>query len=119
MYRKSNIDAEKLDYTPIEIPLGRDRPQSFKDELMEQVRAIVQAEKNQEFETPEEFWDLDIEEDKDPFESKYELLDMDEEYFDPGLEEAAAQAAPGQAETQPADGEIEPPEAGVSINPDT
>lgn len=78
---------EKVDPMPIEIPLGRDRPQSFKDELMEQVRYMVQQEKNQDFESPDEFWDLDIDEDRDPFEtSGYELLDMDEEYVDPMLD---------------------------------
>lgn len=109
---------EDLDLTPIEIALGRSRPSSMKDEIMEAVKAMIQREKEDDLESIEEFWDLDVEDpDNIDLQSKYELEDMVEEF--PVLEEDEAQAVPGQAETQPPEGDSEPPEEGVSKNPDS
>ena len=124
MPRKAYLEPEKyqekVDPTPIELPIGRDRPQSMKDEIMEAVKAMIQQEKEEPLESLEEFWDLDIEDpDNIDLESKYELEDMVEEFSDlPESDEVAeAKAASGQAETQPADGDS-PPEEGVGENPD-
>lgn len=106
-WKKNRQDhADPVDPKPMAIYPG-DRKISMKDEIMAQVRQLIQQEKEEELESLEEFWDLDIDEDKDFLESAYELDDMVEEYYSEPLEApespegAEAQVAPDQAETQP------------------
>lgn len=114
-YEQNQALAETPDPTPIELPLGRDRPQSMKDEIMEQVKAMIAQQKEEVLESVEEFWDLEIPEDKDPLESAYELEDMVEEY--PTLIEEpetapAASVGPTEAGTEPPKGSTPPVEGG-------
>lgn len=71
---------EKHDPTPVEIPLGLDRPETLEDIVRRFVRheASIQAEESGH-ETFQEANDFDVS-DEDEFKSPYELSDMQEEY---------------------------------------
>lgn len=76
-YEDRRPDHEVLDKTPVEVPLVR--PKTMQERIDEQIRWALerQAEKDG-FESPEEAFDFDVDEDPDPV-SKYELSDMQDE----------------------------------------
>ena len=91
-----------VDPVPIEVPV--DQTVSMRDEIMEQVRAMV-AQERAEAEPPEtlaEFWDLQEQDDEDPISSAYEVEDMQEEYLAP-------EATPEPAESPETEPEAESP----------
>lgn len=107
MRRQSQPDY--VDQTPVELPVGNSRI-TLKDEIMLELRDIIQRQKeDEEYELPEEFDDFDIDEDPDPITSKYEVVDMEEEYYEPepeGLQEGAPSTP---LETEPPQASLEPP----------
>jgi len=97
-----------VDPVPIEIPV--DQKISLRDEIMEQVRAMV-AQERAEAEPPEtleEFWDLQEQDDEDPISSAYEVEDMQEEFLAPEVENPP-EATPEQAESPETEPEAESP----------
>lgn len=114
--RNSNNTQEIADPNPIELAISRQTPQSYKDEVMEMVRNYFQNQsQDQEFETVEEFWDMDMDEDPDPIASAYEVEDMQEEFYEPPAH--ADSAAPDESGTEPQQLES-PPQEGSSQTPD-
>lgn len=104
---RKNCNDEKyhdpVDSEPVELILGNPN-RTMKDEIMEQVRALLQAEKDEIYETIEEFTDFDIpDEDDDPISSQYEVKEMQEEFIEP-----VEPASPAGTEDSP------PPEASPS-----
>jgi len=96
-----------VDPVPIEVPV--DQKISMRDEIMEQVRAMV-AQERADAEPPEtlqEFWDLQEQDDEDPISSAYEVDDMQEEFLAP----APPEATPEPAESPGTEPEAEPPAA--------
>ena len=72
-------DPEKLDTTPVEMPLGAGLPMSLQDLIANSVRIAVEQEQNEEQETWDEANDFE-EEDPDVLDfSPYELTDMEPE----------------------------------------
>jgi len=99
-----------VDPVPIEVPV--DQTVSMRDEIMEQVRAMV-AQERAEAEPPEtlaEFWDLQEQDDEDPISSAYEVEDMQEEFLAPEAEKPP-EATPEPAESPETEPEAEPPAA--------
>jgi len=101
-----------VDPVPIEVPV--DQKISFRDEIMDQVRAMVASERA-EAEPPEtlqEFWDLQEQDDEDPISSAYEVEDMQEEFLAPEVENTPPpQATPEPAESPEKEPKAEPPAA--------
>lgn len=57
--RYGRQEAENLDPTPIEMPLGFQRPTPLHDLIARMVRDEIQLEKSEEFETPDEASDFE------------------------------------------------------------
>jgi len=99
-----------VDPVPIEVPI--DQKISMRDEIMEQVRAMV-AQERAEAEPPEtlqEFWDLQEQDDEDPISSAYEVEDMQEEFLAPEADKPT-EATPEPAESPGTEPQAEPPAA--------
>ena len=105
---RDNCTDEKFsdpsDPNPVELAIGRDKDITFKDEIMEQVRAMLAAEKKEIYETIEDFTDFEMEDDPDPIASAYEVQEMQEEFieYEPAPEPVApATQAPEAPVTEP------------------
>jgi len=99
-----------VDPVPIEVPV--DQKISLRDEIMDQVRSMVAAERA-EAEPPEtlqEFWDLPEQDDEDPISSAYEVSDMQEEFLAPEVQ-SPTEVTPEPAESPGTEPEAEPPAA--------
>lgn len=76
-------DPEKLDTTPVEMPIGYMKPTPLQDLIAQMVQTAIQTEKQEEFETMEEADDFE-EEDPDVLDmSAYTLQDIPEEPIEP------------------------------------
>lgn len=81
-------DPEKLDTTPVALPVGACQPTPLQDIVARLVREAIELEKDEEFESFEESNDFE-EEDPDTLNmSPYELTDMTEEFLTPEAQEA-------------------------------
>jgi hypothetical protein len=102
-------DPEDLDLTPVEMPLGACRPEPLEQIISRMVRAAVEEERGEEFETPEEAEDFEEEDPEVLGLSPYELVDMKPE---PDVPQAtiSPDPVPDDAFTQdrPAEGNSEP-----------
>lgn len=79
MRRMQRPPDPPADNTPIELPLGARRPPTLQDQIARMVRAAVEAEQGQQYESWEESDDFE-EENPDTLDfSKYELQMLHEE----------------------------------------
>lgn len=104
--RHDHLNREVLDKTPVEMPLGYEKPESLESMIARMIRTTsIQAEKAG-FETAEEADDFD-DDDEGEMKSEYQFTDMQEEnpYAIPkptakapmGNDPAQAAIAPNQA----------------------
>ena len=94
----SGRDFDDIDNTPIEMPFGARRPETLADTVARMVKAGIEAEKDEEFESIEEADDFE-EDDPDTLDmSPYEF-----EQLDDGLGTAVVESAPVE------DAEVPPP----------
>lgn len=109
--RLTDDGLEKLDPTPVEIPLDYDRPQSLEERIsrmMSQYHRQMQYLKNEEMETPEEADDFDIDDDPvdpvTPYEEHFmPRPDVNTDKLEiPEPEAASAGSAPADADAEPA-----------------
>jgi len=78
-YTKDN--REILDKTPVEMPLGYEKPESLSDMIARMVRATnEQAKRTGAFETIEEADDFEV--DDQEMQSPYQFNQMQEEFLD-------------------------------------
>jgi hypothetical protein len=78
--RYGRPDPEKLDDTPIEMPLGARRPRPLQELIARMVKEAVEDETGEEFDDIEEEDDFE-EEDPDTLDfSPYEFAEIQEEY---------------------------------------
>lgn len=77
--RKPADEPKKLDTTPLELPAGVTAPRPLADVIARMVRDAIQEEKGEEFETPEEADDFDMDDDELLDLSPYEMTDLTEE----------------------------------------
>lgn len=76
-------DPEKLDQTPVEMPMGATRPSPIHELIARMVREAVQNETGDEFESMEEADDFE-EDDPDVMDmSAYEFDEIQEDYTPP------------------------------------
>lgn len=116
MKRMNGAPEIQRDTTPMEIPIGAQRPRSLQDYIATMVRQAVMAEKDEEFETWEESDDFE-EEDPDTLDfSRFELQELQDvgsiaDYGpDPADKEIALQEAPQEDNSGPPDPDAVPAE---------
>jgi hypothetical protein len=77
-YTKDN--REILDTTPVEMPLGYEKPESLSDMIARMIKtANIQAAKTGKIETIEEADDFDCDDDEPELVSNYQMSDMQED----------------------------------------
>ncbi len=99
--RYGSPDPEKLDHTPVEMPLGYIRPTPLQDLITSMVREAVQQESDESFETEKEANDFEEEDHELLDMSPYTLVDIPDEEFD---------LQPKPADPEPAANEDKSPE---------
>ena len=78
--RKPADETKVLDTTPMELPAGYTRPRPLSDVIAQMVREAIEVEKGEEYETPEEADDFDMDDEDLMLDfSPYELTDLTEE----------------------------------------
>ncbi|AXL15460.1 hypothetical protein [Microviridae sp.] len=79
IFRGRKTEPKKLDPTPMELPAGYATPRPLAEVIAGMVRQAVEAEKGEEFETPEEADDFDMDDDDLLDMSPYELNELTEQ----------------------------------------
>ena len=72
-------DQQKLDTTPVEMPLGYRTPTPLQDLIASMVREAVALETGEDFETPEEADDFEVEDEELLDLSPYEITALQDE----------------------------------------
>jgi len=100
-YTKDN--REILDTTPVEMPLGYEKPESLSDMIARMIRtANIQAAKTGQIESIEEADDFDTEDDEPEMVSNYQMTDMQEDQpWQPIPKPTSSQPPPAQAKAEP------------------
>lgn len=106
--RYGEPDQEKLDTTPVEMPLGYTRPTPLQDLIATMVRDAVQQENQEDFETLEEADDFEEEDPELLDMSRYELTELNEEV--PLADLAEDPQAPEEPVDPPPNDQVSDPE---------
>lgn len=102
IFRGRPVSQEpEMDTTPVEMPLGFTTPTPLQDLIARMVREAVQMETDEEFESPEDADDFDMDDDGLLDLSPYELHEMQEVV---PIAEAEPQPAPAPAPAEPEPG---------------
>ncbi len=92
-------DPEKLDPTPMAVPMGYSQPPPLQDLIAKMVRTAIEIEKGEEFETMDEAEDFEEEESDLLDMSPYEFIEIQEDYDPPTEPEIDQFAEPERKET--------------------
>jgi len=99
-YTKDN--REILDTTPVEMPLGYEKPESLSDMIARMIKtANIQAARTGQIESIEEADDFDTEDDEPEMVSNYQMTDMQEDQpWQPIPKPTSSQPQPAQAKAE-------------------
>lgn len=114
--RMGGYPPQEMDETPVEIPIGLSRPTPLQDIIAKMVRQAVEAERGEEFETPEESDDFEPEDENLMDFSPYELQDTAEEFIldDPSSDPTPIQETHSAASQAPQEQTGDTPDQNVS-----